>query len=67
MTPSFSPHLVNDPFGDPGLYVEIRRAVKPNPFATAKGYPEQTIEADKMIHVGMGEKYILGTKKRSWA
>jgi len=24
MTPSFSPHLVNDPFGDPGLYVEIR-------------------------------------------
>jgi len=24
MTPSFSPHLVNDPFGDPGLFVEIR-------------------------------------------
>jgi ribonuclease Z len=24
MTPSFSPHLVNDLFGDPGLYVEIR-------------------------------------------
>jgi ribonuclease Z len=24
MTPSFSPHLVNDRFGDPGLYVEIR-------------------------------------------
>lgn len=24
MTPSFSPHLVNDPFGDPGLYIEIR-------------------------------------------
>ena len=24
MTPSFSPHLVNDPFGDPGLYVEVR-------------------------------------------
>ena len=26
MTPSFSPHLVNDPFGDPGLYVEVRWA-----------------------------------------
>lgn len=26
MTPSFSPHLVNDPFGDPGLYIEIRWA-----------------------------------------
>src|SRR5680860_423425 len=24
MTPSFSPHLVNHPFGDPGLYVDIR-------------------------------------------
>lgn len=24
MTPSFSPHLVNDAFGDPGLYLEIR-------------------------------------------
>ena len=24
MTPSFSSHLVNDPFGDPGLYVEVR-------------------------------------------
>ncbi|MGD9850409.1 MAG: ribonuclease Z [Nitrospirales bacterium] len=24
MTPSFSPHLVNDPFGDPGLYIEVR-------------------------------------------
>jgi ribonuclease Z len=24
MTPSFSPHLVNDRFGDPGLYVEVR-------------------------------------------
>ncbi|MDH3770479.1 MAG: ribonuclease Z, partial [Nitrospirota bacterium] len=24
MTPSFSPHLVNGLFGDPGLYVEIR-------------------------------------------
>jgi len=24
MTPSFSPYLVNDPFGDPGLYVEVR-------------------------------------------
>ena len=24
MTPSFSPHLVNDQFGDPGLYVEVR-------------------------------------------
>jgi len=24
MTPSFSPHLVNNLFGDPGLYVEIR-------------------------------------------
>jgi ribonuclease Z len=24
MTPSFSPHLVNHPFGDPGLYVEVR-------------------------------------------
>ena len=26
MTPSFSPHLVNDPFGDPGLYIEVRWA-----------------------------------------
>lgn len=26
MTPSFSSSLVNDPFGDPGLYVEIRWA-----------------------------------------
>ena len=26
MTPSFSPHLVNEPFGDPGLYVEVRWA-----------------------------------------
>jgi ribonuclease Z len=26
MTPSFSSHLVNDPFGDPGLYVEIKWA-----------------------------------------
>ena len=24
MTPTFSPQLVNDPFGDPGLYVDIR-------------------------------------------
>lgn len=24
MTPSFSTYLVNDPFGDPGLYVEVR-------------------------------------------
>ena len=24
MTPSFSPHLVNHPFGDPGLYIEVR-------------------------------------------
>lgn len=24
MTPSFSPYLVNDRFGDPGLYVEVR-------------------------------------------
>ena len=24
MTPSFSPHLVNDQFGDPGLFVEVR-------------------------------------------
>lgn len=24
MTPSFSPQLVNDVFGDPGLYVEVR-------------------------------------------
>lgn len=26
MTPSFSSYLVNDPFGDPGLYVEIKWA-----------------------------------------
>ncbi|RMH09443.1 MAG: ribonuclease Z [Nitrospirae bacterium] len=26
MTPSFSPYLVNEPFGDPGLYVEVRWA-----------------------------------------
>ncbi len=26
MTPSFSSHLVNEPFGDPGLYVEIKWA-----------------------------------------
>lgn len=26
MTPSFSSYLVNDPFGDPGLYVEVRWA-----------------------------------------
>lgn len=26
MNPSFSSHLVNDPFGDPGVYVEIRWA-----------------------------------------
>ena len=26
MTPSFSSHLVNDPFGDPGLYVEVKWA-----------------------------------------
>jgi ribonuclease Z len=26
VTPSFSSHLVNDPFGDPGLYVEIKWA-----------------------------------------
>ena len=26
MRPSFSSHLVNDPFGDPGLYVEIKWA-----------------------------------------
>jgi ribonuclease Z len=26
MTPSFSSHLVNPPFGDPGLYTEIRSA-----------------------------------------
>lgn len=24
MTPSFSTYLINDPFGDPGLYVEVR-------------------------------------------
>lgn len=24
MTPSFSPHLINDPFGDPGLFIEVR-------------------------------------------
>lgn len=26
MAPSFSSYLVNDPFGDPGLYVEIKWA-----------------------------------------
>src|SRR5205809_2701562 len=26
MTPSFSSYLVNDPFGDPGMYVEIKWA-----------------------------------------
>ena len=32
---------------------ESRRSVKPNMLASAKGHPEQTIKADKMIHVGM--------------
>ena len=26
MTPSFLSYLINDPFGDPGLYVEIKWA-----------------------------------------
>jgi hypothetical protein len=51
----------------PGIALELAldvgdesgRAVKPNPFATAKGHPEQTIEANKMIHVGMGQENIL--------
>ena len=44
---------------------ESRRAVNANPFATAKSHPEQTVEADKMIHVGVCYKDMSDLQKIS--
>ena len=54
MTPSFSSYLVNDPFGDPGLYVDVKWARRALMFDLGENEalgPTRLLRATDLIHL----------------
>jgi ribonuclease Z len=49
MTPSFSSYLVNDPFGDPGLYVEVKWARRALLFDAGQN---ETLSPTRLLRAG---------------